>query len=65
MVVKYLKGNQEIIYRLYILGFKKLANLDIFSKIKNKYFYNLREKILAWTRIRTRVSSSTRWRYNH
>ena len=26
---------------------------------------NLREKILAWTRDRTRVSSSTRWRYNH
>ena len=26
---------------------------------------NLRENILAWVRIRTRVSSSTRWRYNH
>ena len=26
---------------------------------------NLREKILASTRIRTRVSSFTRWRYNH
>ena len=27
--------------------------------------YNLREKILTWTRIRTPVSRSTRWRYNH
>ena len=32
---------------------------------KNKNNNNLREKILAWTRNRTRVSSFMRWRYNH
>ena len=28
------------------------------------FFFNLREKIIAWTRIRTGVSSSTRWLSN-
>ena len=29
------------------------------------FINNLRENILAWTRDRTWVSNSTRWRYNH
>ena len=34
----------------------------LFQSINNLSFNNLREKILAWTRDRTRVSSSMRWR---
>ena len=30
----------------------------------NSWFVNLRENILAWTRIRTRLSMFTRWRSN-
>ena len=35
---------------------------EIGVNTRNLNINNLREKILAWTRIRTRVSSSTHWR---
>ena len=37
----------------------------VLIKFTEFFIINLREKILAWTRIQTRVSSSTYWCYNH
>ena len=47
---------------------RKLYFIQVFyNYLPNKFkdINNLREKILAWTRIQIRVSSSTCWRYNH
>ena len=43
----------------------KTVNFKIGLNEYVKHINNLKEKILIWTRIRTRISSSTYWRYNH
>ena len=65
--VKNGKDDPEHMMILFIICNLFQISLWCFSRYigKSSILIFLREKILAWTRIRTRFSSSTRWRYNH
>ena len=58
----------EILFEYYMSRFMITCLMKIYLSewpSDKSYINNLREKILAWTRIRTWASSSTHWHYNH